>query len=227
MTADPPLYLTCAAARALDAAAIDRHHLPGILLMERAALALLDHAKEMLSARSLDTVLILCGPGSNGGDGYALARLLHLHCPSLTVTLAPLAPPHPGTDAETNASSCLALDLPHIPLEPPFLDDPCLIVDALFGTGLNRPLGTSFATLFDALHSTGNPILAVDLPSGLDSDSGQSLGPCIRATRTVTFVAPKPAMANPTAAPFLGRVEVADIGTPPPLLVEFGRPLDP
>lgn len=228
MTASPsnPLTLTRAAARALDRAAVETFRIPSILLMEHAALALFDHSRELIAAQALPSVLILCGPGANGGDGYALARLLATL--PIPTTIAALAPPAPNTDAATYAAIASALGIPTVPLTiaalAPLLKHPTLIIDALFGTGLDRPLAPSFEPIFEQLHRAAHPILAVDLPSGLESETGNPLGPCIRATRTVTFIAPKPAMTNPTATPFLGTVVVAKIATPPTLLTEFGRP---
>ena len=87
-------------------------------------------------------------------------------------------------------------------------------MDAIFGTGLTQPPRDPFAAIVAAIHRTQRPILAVDLPSGLDCDTGKPLGPCIAATQTVTFVAEKVGFANPQALPLLGLVTVGDIGCP-------------
>ena len=228
MDQPPPMFLTRDAAHALDHAALEEYHIPSILLMEHAALALLAKTNDMLSTHNLDSVLILCGPGNNGGDGYALARLLA--STRINVTIASSTPPRPGTDAATNAEIATALAIPRVSLDPadlaPLLSHSTLIIDALFGTGLDRPLDSPFEVLFAAIHDSSNPILAVDLPSGLDADTGNPLGPCLCAEATLTFVAPKLAMSNPLAAPYLGRIIVANIGTPPSLLEKFGRPVE-
>jgi NAD(P)H-hydrate epimerase len=95
------------------------------------------------------------------------------------------------------------------------------IVDALFGTGLSRPLGTPYSELVVAMNASGNPILAIDIPSGLDCDTGEPLGPTIRATHTATFVAPKRGFLNPKSREWTGEVHVIDIGAPRKLVEEY------
>ncbi len=87
-------------------------------------------------------------------------------------------------------------------------------MDAVFGTGLDRPPREPFAAVAEAVDEVGLPVLAVDVPSGLDCDTGEPLGACMAASRTVTFVAEKVGFANPSAAQYLGRVTVGDIGCP-------------
>jgi NAD(P)H-hydrate epimerase len=96
------------------------------------------------------------------------------------------------------------------------------VVDALFGTGLTGPVRPPFDRVIAAMNACGKPILAVDLPSGLDADTGQPLGVAVRATRTITFVAPKVGFAAPGASEWLGEVEVAGIGAPRALLQAYG-----
>lgn len=97
------------------------------------------------------------------------------------------------------------------------------IVDALFGTGLTRVLTAPYDEIVTAVNSRGRPVLAVDIPSGLDCDTGEPLGPTIRATHTATFVAPKKGFRNPKAKAWLGDVHVIDIGAPKKLVDEFRR----
>jgi NAD(P)H-hydrate epimerase len=96
-------------------------------------------------------------------------------------------------------------------------------VDALFGTGLTRALGPPFDEIVAAVNARQRPVLAVDLPSGLDCDTGEPLGPTIRATHTATFVAIKKGFLNPASQPWLGEVHVLDIGAPKKLVDEFRR----
>jgi NAD(P)H-hydrate epimerase len=98
------------------------------------------------------------------------------------------------------------------------LRQPCWIVDALFGTGLTRPLSTPHSELVAQVNATGNPVLAVDIPSGLDCDTGEPLGPTIRATHTATFVAHKKGFLNPKSLEWTGEVHVIDIGAPRKLI---------
>jgi NAD(P)H-hydrate epimerase len=117
----------------------------------------------------------------------------------------------------------------HIPLSVHITDVPPIpadgwVVDALFGTGLTGPLKPPFDRVVEGINAGGSPVLAVDIPSGLDCDTGEPLGPTVRAAHTVTFVAVKKGFANPSAAPFLGQVHVADIGAPRALLEAFAAP---
>ena len=97
----------------------------------------------------------------------------------------------------------------------------CWIVDALFGTGLSRSLESPFDELVAIVNSSQNPILAIDIPSGLDCDTGTPLGPTVRATHTATFVAPKRGFLNPAARQWTGEVHVIDIGAPRVLVEEY------
>ncbi|MHC4992031.1 MAG: NAD(P)H-hydrate epimerase [Planctomycetota bacterium] len=211
--------------RSVDRAAIEEYGIPGIVLMENAALGLTIVTLTMLDEIAGDTpsVLIVCGGGNNGGDGYALGR--HLHNAGVRVTFAALGEPKPGSDAATNRDIALKMGLPEVPAAQAgehFSAD--LIVDGIFGTGLDRPVRDTAAEVIDRINGSGRPVLAIDVPSGLDCDTGRPLGTAIRATRTVTFVGRKPAMTDPGARHFVGEVSVADIGAPVELLQRFGRP---
>jgi hydroxyethylthiazole kinase-like uncharacterized protein yjeF len=222
----PPEYmLDRDSVRSVDRAAIEEIGIPGIVLMENAALGLTMVALTMLDDISGDTpsVLIVCGGGNNGGDGYALGR--HLHNTGVRVTFAALGEPKPGSDAATNRNIALKMGLPEVPADRAGEHfDADLIVDGIFGTGLDRPVQGAAAEVIDRINGLGRPVLAIDVPSGLDCDTGRALGTAIRATRTVTFVGRKPAMTDPRAREFVGEVSVADIGAPVELLQRFGRP---
>lgn len=216
-----PSILNRTSVRAVDRAAIEEFGIPGIVLMENAARGLAAEALRMVPDGG--SVLIVCGSGNNGGDGYALGR--HLHNAGLRVTLAALGAPREGTDALVNRDICRAMGLAEIGRDEigPHLDRD-LIVDGIFGTGLDRPVRDDAAAVIDLINGSGRPVLAIDLPSGLDCDTGRPLGTAIRATRTVTFVALKPAMTQPHAAEYLGEVTVASIGAPIELLERYGHP---
>ncbi|MHC4427111.1 MAG: NAD(P)H-hydrate epimerase [Planctomycetota bacterium] len=211
--------------RSVDRAAIEEFGIPGIVLMENAALGLTIVALTMLDdvAGDAPSALIVCGGGNNGGDGYALGR--HLHNAGVRVTFAALGEPKPGSDAATNRNIALKMGLPEVPADLASEHfDADLIVDGIFGTGLDRPVRGAAAEAIDRINGSGRPVLAIDVPSGLDCDTGRPLGTAIRATRTVTFVGRKPAMTDPGAREFVGEVSVADIGAPVELLQRFGRP---
>ena len=223
----PIRVLNRAAARAIDQAAISRLGLPGILLMEHAAQSVAVEVQRILQASGLNHVTIACGPGNNGGDGYALARLLSMK--GVPTTVIACGSPRKGSDAEIYAGICTAMQ---IPIYPPhdlekFVHPTTLIVDALFGTGLDRPIQGEAATMIQEMNAAESQILSVDLPSGLDADTGVPTGPCIRAESTITFVAIKPAMLVVGSEDYLGEVSIGDIGTPTSLLEEFGAVVHP
>jgi len=211
--------------RRVDRAAIEEYGIPGIVLMENAALGLAVVALTMLgdAPGNPPSVLIVCGSGNNGGDGYALGR--HLHNAGVRVTFAALGEPKPGSDAAINRASALKMGLPEVPADRAGEHFDCdLIVDGIFGTGLDRPVRGAAAEVIDRINASRRPVLAIDVPSGLDCDTGRPLGTAIRAARTVTFVGRKPALTDPRAREFTGEVSVADIGAPVELLERFGRP---
>jgi len=210
------IRLTREQVRRLDRVAVDVYRIPGIVLMENAARELECVAGEMLAAVGRSDVLILCGGGNNGGDGLAAARHLHNRGIKVRILLATDPQKFQG-DAEINWQIAQAMHLPTQPLNPAALvkEKTGLLVDAIFGTGLDKPPRPPFAEIAAAINANGSPILAVDVPSGLDCDSGVPLGPaCVKATKTITFVAEKIGFAKPTAQRYLGEIIVGDIGCP-------------
>ena len=205
--------------RTIDRLCVERYGIPGIVLMENAARAVADVAWEMLHGRPGD-VLVLCGGGNNGGDGLAVAR--HLHNRGCGVTIGLLVDPakYKG-DALTNWNVVRAMGLPARPYEAAMLrGHPALVVDAIFGTGLDKPPRDPFGAVAAAVNGAGIPVLAVDVPSGLDCETGTPPGGCIAAARTVTFVAEKVGYGSDVARRWLGRVTVGDIGCPRELVDE-------
>ena len=180
----------------------------GITLMENAGRAVARQAGKMVPAGA--TIAIVCGPGNNGGDGFVAARLLQKRGFSITVTLL-------GERDALRGDAALAAALwegrvhEAAAFTPEHAD---LIVDALFGTGLARPLDGIAAALIARINASGCPVLAVDLPSGLDGDTGRSLGSAIKATATVTFFRLKPCHLLVPGRQFCGEVVVADIRIP-------------
>ncbi len=212
-----------ASVRAVDRAAIEEYGIPGIVLMENAARGLAAEALRMLRGSPRPSALIVCGGGNNGGDGWALGRHLHNH--GCAVTMAPLEEPRPGSDAAVNCAICRRMKLREAPAPRAGAQfDVTLVVDAIFGTGLDRPVTGAAAQAIGWINRCARPVLAVDVPSGLDCDTGEPLGIAVRARRTVTFVARKPAMTMAAARRYTGKVVVADIGAPVELLAKLGRP---
>ena len=158
------------------------------------------------------TVLVLAGPGNNGGDGYGAG--LDLIEAGYDVQLVGLVPRDRMTgDARRLADRWERSVYPSGAVDPADFD---LVIDALFGIGLTRPLEGAAAALAEAVNASGRPVLAVDIASGLDADSGMPLGPAIRATETLTFHTAKPGHLLLPGRQHTGTLTVADIGLPPP-----------
>jgi NAD(P)H-hydrate epimerase len=155
---------------------------------------------------------IFCGPGNNGGDGLAIARTLFNRGFSVRV----FGEPGNSLDVQTNAKLLRGLGIQVEPLDAsrPALGSAPLIVDALFGTGLARTLEDPWRATVQAINDSGAPVLAVDIPSGLDANTGNVLGVCVRASVTVTFTAAKPGFYDKAGPTFCGKVVVAEIGIP-------------
>jgi len=221
---DRMFRLTRAQVRRIDQLAAERYHIPGVVLMENAAIAAADAALWMVGT-SQGPVLILCGGGNNGGDGLAVAR--HLHNRGCNVRILTTSDPQKYSgEARVNWDICQAMKLPTTTATPGAIagSGAALIVDAIFGTGLTKPPRPPFAEIVAAVYTAQVPVLAIDIPSGLDCDTGKVLGEvCITATRTITFVAEKIGFAAPEARKYLGQVSVGSIGCPVELIAEASR----
>lgn len=205
-------------ARAFDEWAIGTVGLPPLVLMENASRRVVDEILRLRARGEVDgsrSLRILCGPGNNGGDGVAVARLLAAE--GIRVQTHLLGDPREGSDLEQQIEIARALDLDIRSGAPSSaeLDAVGLWVDSLFGTGLSRPLEGVYADLVRAVNGTDGPVLAVDLPSGLDANRGTIIGPTINALCTVTFPLSKLAHHLYPAAQRCGRVVVGSLGVPP------------
>ena len=223
---NPGDALTCQEIRELDILAIEHVGIPGMVLMENAARAVAECIYQALLDPVSSHVLLLCGPGNNGGDGFVAARHLRNAGVKVTVILAAAREKYRG-DAALN----LAI---YERMEGTLLDatdesqrkairnqigSSDVIVDALLGTGSSgAPRGVIAELIRLANAAPRARRVAVDIPSGLDADSGEVSEPCFRADATVTFVAAKTGFASDAAQAALGRVSVADIGVPRELI---------
>ncbi len=192
--------LTTAEMTAADQAAVAAGT-PSLELMERAGAAVAEAIADRFSVRP---VVVLCGPGNNGGDGYVVARLLKAR--GWPVELRALAPPQTA-DAKAMAARW---DGGTTPFDAPLRAR--LFVDALFGAGLTRPLSGEAAAMAQRLSEQPQAVVAIDVPSGLPGDTGEPLGPSVCAGLTVTFHAKKPAHVLEPGSARCGEVIVADIG---------------
>lgn len=203
--------------RNIDRRATERFGIPSIVLMENAATAVVDaifaHYPEA------DRVAIFCGVGANGGDGFAVARHLENRGVVPVIVIAGDRAKYTG-DALTNLTICERLGIPMYDADDAVDDalahaaDADVIVDAIFGTGLNRAPEGIYAELIRAIAELRRPVIAVDLPSGANASSPVPFEPCINAEVTVTFAAPKLCHVFEPAASFCGEVIVADISIP-------------
>ncbi len=211
-TAQLPLDLYRAdQVRGFDRVAIDGLGIPGATLMARAGEA----ALRALRARWPEArrLVVLCGAGNNGGDGYVLARLARQQGLEPRV-LALADPARLRGDALDAATAARDAGVPFADVDPARIGEAEVLVDGLFGTGLDRPLEGPWAGAVDAIRGAGRPVLALDLPSGLHADSGRVLGTAVRATVTVTFVALKPGLFTGEGPAHCGRVLFHDLGVP-------------
>jgi NAD(P)H-hydrate epimerase len=206
--------------RAIDRWAIETVGIPSIALMENAGRGLAEAVKERLRDRLTGGILVVCGAGNNGGDGFVAAR--HLAHAGFRAALALAGPEasfdRPG-DAGANYRVARALGLPCRAvagggdLRSMACDAAC-VVDALFGTGLTRPVEGLHRELIESINGAGREVVAVDIPSGLDADAGRPLGAAVRADVTVTMAFPKAGFYVADGPAHCGTVRVVDIGIP-------------
>ena len=222
--------LTREQSRELDRIAINEYGIKGVILMENAGRACAREAAQMLAESGGDTVCIFCGPGNNGGDGFVIARhLANRGCDVKAFLVGKIDDAlRKGGDAAVNLEIALNMDVPVLELGNDAslktalrdAEGTDLIVDALLGTGTTGQVREPYAELIEGVNRLGLPVLAVDVPSGLDCDTGMPLGAAVRAARTVTFVAAKRGFAEPASRQYTGEVKVADISVPRKLLEE-------
>jgi ADP-dependent NAD(P)H-hydrate dehydratase / NAD(P)H-hydrate epimerase len=211
--------LTAEAMREVDRAAVEELGIPSMVLMENAAIGVVEAIAEAYG--DAESAAIFCGPGNNGGDGLAVAR--HLSVRGWEVRIFLVTNSHElSTDAAAQLAICRKIELPiltiaaekelRVALEA--AADCDVVVDALFGTGLARPLEGLFARVVDGINGLPVPCVAVDLPSGLAGSEPRPIGLHVKADLTVTFAAPKVAHVFPPAADAVGEMVVTDLGIP-------------
>ena len=219
------MYLTTSLEmRTLDRLAIERFGLPEVVLMENAAQSVALAALEHWPLRPGSVIFILAGPGQNGGDGLALARIFSGRGHNPQIFKTPDSNPLGGA-AAVNLEVVRRLGLPLSALEVPLpWAEAGLVVDALFGTGLNKPLAEPAAGVLASLGEAKRnmkhrlKILAVDLPSGLSGDTGQWWGPPCPADLTITLGLPKVGLYLGQGPQAAGKIIVGDIGLTPTML---------
>jgi len=225
-------FLPPAAIRELDRRAIEDYGIPGIVLMENAGRGC---AEFIAGLKPAGTVVICCGRGNNGGDGFVIAR--HLDNRGISVEVLLFADPSElRGDALTNYEILRRAQIPLTICADRTSPDPVwlssviaklhaggLVVDALLGTGSSGEPRFPLNLVIDAINAADKPAIAIDLPSGLDAASGMPAKSTVRATHTLTFVAPKSGFAADAACECLGQVHVLDIGAPRVLIEAIMR----
>ncbi|HEU4523357.1 MAG TPA: NAD(P)H-hydrate dehydratase, partial [Thermoanaerobaculia bacterium] len=211
--------LTAAEMASIDRRATERFGIPSIVLMENAALAVVDAI--FTHYPDCDRAAVFCGPGRNGGDGLAVARHLENRGVVPVIIVAGDRSRYDG-DALTNFTTCERLGIPMYDIRASgdveealvHAADADIVVDAIFGTGLNRAPEGLFADVIRGIAELRLPVVAVDLPSGANASSSIPFDPCLQAEVTVTFAAPKMCHVFQPAAIHCGEVIVADISIP-------------
>ncbi len=187
---------------------------PGFALMLSAGQAVAEAAMELVEE---GPVVVVAGRGNNGGDGFVAAAELAARGREVSVILLCERDSLQG-DA---ASAARGWKYPVLPFNPQAIGRPALIIDALFGAGLNRPVKGEPHDMIEAINANGAPVLSVDLPSGINGDTGAVMGVAVRATETVTFFRRKPGHLLLPGRIYCGRVRLADIGIDPRVLEEI------
>lgn len=213
--------LTAREMRELDRQAIEEWQIPGVVLMENAGQATADQIEERFADLWPGPVLIVAGKGNNGGDGYVLARHLMNRGWDVAVLILATSDAIDG-DARINldvltrsfAELYFAEDGDALFSVLDVVDAPTLIVDALLGTGLSSEVKGLYAEVINWINGTGLPVVAVDVPSGVDATSGQLHGPTVCADLTVTFAEAKVGHVLRPATDYVGDLVVVDIGIP-------------
>jgi NAD(P)H-hydrate epimerase len=202
----------------IDRRAIREFGIPGMVLMENAATAILAEMERFFNGLSGVKVGIICGKGNNGGDGLALARRLRIRgVPVRVALLAPFAAV--SGEAKINLSILRKMDveiLPNANSRPlaDIMEWSDILVDAMLGVGLSAPLKGTYAQAAMMLNISGRPVVAVDIPTGINADTGAVMGTAVRADLTVTMALPKRGLVLHPGASYAGQVRVADIGIP-------------
>lgn len=214
-------HITREQMREMDRMTIEEMGLPGVVLMENAGRGAAGVAADMLKGQKSKSIMVMCGRGNNGGDGYVVARYMlnwgHrvrvcALCPidevegdartQMDVLLAMHADVRPVVDHTELAAAARRFSHTH------------LVVDAMFGIGLSGEVHGIFVEAIDVVNAGSVPVLSLDVPSGLEADTGKPLGTAVEADRTVTFHAPKVGFRQKGASKYVGKVVVVDIGIP-------------
>lgn len=199
--------ITAEQMRHYDSYTINTIGIPSLVLMERAALAVRD---EILNAfpLNLNHVVVVAGSGNNGGDGLDIARLLHIAGVQVTI-LNVGNPDHASDEHQVQDKICQYYQIPQT-RDLAVLDQASLVVDAMFGIGIDRPVKGGYADAITAINKCSAVVVAVDMPSGINTDTGEVMGVAVKATATVTFAFNKVGLTTGAGKEYAGRIVIAD-----------------
>jgi len=196
----------------MDRKAIEEYMIPGIELMENASRRVFEKAVEILEKKAYRKVAVVCGTGNNGGDGFAVARMLDTAGYDVKIVTAGNREKIKG-DALINYKKVKEMGIEFVSAEEAVAN--ChLIIDAIFGTGFKGIPKEDFSRIIEEINNAKKYVLSIDIPSGVNADTGIVEGACVKADETVTFVMPKTGMLLYPAAKYCGMITVADIKMP-------------
>ena len=204
----------------IDRTTIERYGVDGKILMERAGLAVTARIKDIFQDKK---VVVLCGSGNNGGDGFVVARIIHNEGRDVQVFLA-ANPKDLKGDAKINYQAAKQFGVKIQPLtkfltqNSKLLTPDSIIVDALLGTGLKKEVKSPLSQVIKKINRLKCPVISIDIPSGISSDNGQIMGSAVKAHYTVTFGLPKRGHLLYPGAEYAGELFIEDIGFPLKLL---------
>ncbi len=215
---EQPTVFTRDGIRNVESDAIERYGIHSIVLMENAARGAVDVIFDSCSSDELQQIIVVCGAGNNGGDGYAIAR--HLHNQGCQVTITSITPPK-TQDAITNAYIADKMGIPLVQYAKDQFADATLIIDAIFGTGIDQDVREPALSIIASLEQCSAKIISIDIPSGIDCDTGQPWGVGVKADLTLTFIGFKQGFMQDSAMGYLGNIVVIDIGCPQELVKKY------
>lgn len=223
------LVVTASEMAGLDRRTIQEIGIPGMVLMENAARGAADFYREVIPDLVRRRITVVAGGGNNAGDGFVLGRLFHEQGARIRVVC--LRPPgRLQGDALTNFLILERIGVPHVvwdedkdfPAQWGWIQDSDVVIDAILGTGLKSEVQGTYRRIIEGINGLGVPVLAVDIPSGLDATSGRPLGAAVRATATATFGFPKTGHFVEPGCEYTGALKVVDIGIPASVVKSSG-----
>ncbi|MFH1692421.1 MAG: NAD(P)H-hydrate epimerase [Candidatus Omnitrophota bacterium] len=226
------VFVTAAEMFEIDRLAAQEYGIPAVVLMENAGRAVFEEVIRMgkNARRRRDKIVCVCGKGNNGGDGFVCARHLLNHGFDVEVFLIDEPEALKG-EARLNVEILKRMGfvlrvLKNVDDVGGFkksIKNAALVIDALFGIGLNGPVKGFQRSIITAVNRSGKTVLSVDVPSGLDASLGKILGVCVRAQRTVTFALPKTGFLTAQGKRYAGKIVIADISIPRALLGRYAQ----